>query len=66
MSGSSPENVNGDDLRDQIRDTEVSLRPKLPGQTTDERKYLSKKVFEYVYAHFYENNCHQFLIGIQP
>ena len=42
------------------------MRPKLPGQTTDERKYPSMEVFEYVYVHFYENNCHKFLIDIQP
>ena len=50
----------------KINKTEVSLRPKLLGQTTDIRKYPSREIFKYIYSHFHEKNCQQFLNDIQP
>ena len=47
--------------------TEVQrhLIPKLPGQTTDELKFLTRWVFEYVYKNFTDANSRKYLQDIQ-
>ena len=42
------------------------LIPKLPGQTTDEIKVLTRQVFEYVYKNFTDANSRKYLQDIQP
>ena len=51
--------------KQRLQDTEWELIPILPGQTVGNKKYPTREVFEYVYTHFTEPECHRYLSEIQ-
>ena len=51
---------------DTLTDEQRHLIPKLSGQTTDDIKFPTRQVFEYVYKNFTDPNSHKYLEDIQP
>ena len=62
---SSPKYSGTDFDAERLRDKEWNLIPKLPGQTSEDIRYPTREVFEFVYSHFTENNSHKYLKEIQ-
>ena len=51
---------------EDLTEHQIHLLPKLPGQTTDEIKLLTRQVFEYAYRNFTDTNIRKYLEDIQP
>ena len=51
---------------EDLTEQQIHLISKLPGQTTDEIKFLTRQVFEYVYKNFTDTNLRKYLEDIQP
>ena len=51
---------------EDLTEQQIYLIPKLPGQTTDAIKVLTRQLFEYVYKNFTDTNVRKYLENIQP
>ena len=49
-----------------MTEEQIHLIPKLPGQTTDEVKVLTRQVCEYAYKNFTDTNSRKYFQDIQP
>ena len=45
---------------EDFTEEQIHLIPKLPGQTSDEIKIPTRKVFEYAYKNFTDSNVRQY------
>ena len=51
--------------RDEIQSQEIFLRPRLPGQTTDEKILPTRYHFEYIYTHIHDPELYDYVENLE-